>query len=92
MKLLVTSILLMSISRLGFGASLNIDQLHSVGGLAVEKFKRDHAADIPFAIGYKVWQSDDDGKVIIYIDNNGTKSNYNYLCHNHETGLECHDN
>ena len=80
------------ISSLSFAEGFNLDKLQDVSKIAIQKFKTDHADMIEHATGYKTWKSGDDGKVKIYVDHNGMKMEFNYVCHQHEINIECHDN
>ena len=79
-------------SSVMFADGFNIDQIQEVSKIAIAKFKTDHADMIDHATGYKTWKSGVDGKVKIYINHDGMAMEYNYLCHQHETAIECHDN
>lgn len=72
-------------------AEFSIDELIDVTKVAMTKFSTDHPDHVAHFVGYKSWKSGDDAKVKVYINHSGMSMEYNYICHKHDTGLECHD-
>lgn len=86
---LVTALSLAVMSASAF-AEFTMDEIYDVTKVALEEFKTGNPTHAPHFTGYKVWKSGDDAKAIIYVDHSGMAMKFNYLCHKHDTGLECH--
>ena len=71
-------------------ADFSPEQMLEVTKLAIDDFKVAQREHVPHFYGYKAWKSADDVKVKIYVLHDGMTMDFNYLCHEHETGLECH--
>lgn len=71
-------------------AAFSIDEVLDVTKLALKDFATEHPDHVDHFVGYKSWKSGEDAKVKIYVDHDGMSMEYNYVCHKHETGLECH--
>lgn len=77
------------IGSTAFGA-FSIDELNKATSTATGSFQKDHADHVEHFTGYKSWKSGDDAKVKIYITHDGMSMEFNYVCHKHDTGIECH--
>lgn len=64
--------------------------LQAVTKLAFDDFGVAQPTHVQHFTGFKTWQSADDARVKIYVNHDGMAMEFNYLCHKHETGLECH--
>jgi len=91
MRLFTTAIApLILMATSAFGA-FTIDETHEAAKAATTSFKDKHADHVQHYTGYKVWKSGDDAKVKIYVNHDGMNMEYNYTCHKHDTGIECHE-
>ncbi len=72
-----------------FGA-FNIEELQAVTKLALEDFKKTQVEHTPHFFGYKSWKSGEDAKVKIYVNHDGMKMEFDYVCHKHADKMECH--
>ncbi len=88
------NVLLLGASIAFFGtnalAAFSIDELVDVTKLSLKDFTTEHPDHVEHFTGYKSWKSGEDAKVKIYVNHDGMSMEYNYLCHKHDTGLECH--
>ena len=57
---------------------------------AVADFETENPDHAVHFTGFKSWKSGEDGKVKIYVDHDGHAMEFNYLCHKHDSELECH--
>jgi hypothetical protein len=71
-------------------ADFSMDELVEATKVALKGFKTDHPDHVEHFTGYKSWKSEDDSKVKVYVTHDGMSMDFNYLCHKHETGIECH--
>ena len=71
-------------------AALDFDGLQSISKIAFKEFSTANEDHVQHFTGYKVWKSGDDAKVKIYVTHDGMAMEFNYLCHIHEEGPECH--
>ena len=96
MKAVVTTALF-AVSSMICGASFasaaafSIADLQVGAKLATDKFETDQAAHVEHFVGYKAWKSGEEMKVKIYVNHNGMNMEFNYYCHKHDDGIECHD-
>lgn len=71
-------------------AAFSIDELHEATRAATETFVAANADHVEHFTGYKSWKSGEDARVKIYVSHDGMNMEFNYLCHKHETEIECH--
>lgn len=71
-------------------AAFDFDGMQVVSKLAYTDFTVAQPAHVEHFTGFKTWQSGDDARVKIYVNHDGMAMEFNYLCHVHETGPECH--
>lgn len=82
---------LVSVSSMGFAAAgFSVADVHSAAKLATDAFAAANPDHVAHFVGYKAWKSADDTKVKIYVDHDGMAMEFNYNCHKHDTGIECH--
>ena len=72
-----------------FGA-FSIEEIHQASKAATDAFQTANPDHVQHFTGYKVWKAADDAKVKIYVNHDGMAMEYNYTCHKHDTGIECH--
>lgn len=72
-----------------FGAFTSTELIDATR-LAVSDFETVNPDHAEHFTGYKAWKSGEDSKVKIYVDHNGHMMEFNYLCQNHDDGIECH--
>ena len=58
--------------------------------IAVADFSADNPDHVEHFIGYKAWKSGEDARVKIYVDHDGMTMEFNFTCHKHDEGTECH--
>lgn len=61
-------------------AAFSLDQLTLAAKSAVDDFKARNPGHLMHATGYKVWKSDEDAKVKIYVDHDGMPMEFDYAC------------
>lgn len=66
------------------------EQLQEAAKIAIADFTTDHGDHADHLTGYKVWKSGDEARVKIYVGAGTSAMEFNYNCHNHDDGLECH--
>ena len=71
-------------------AAIDFTGLQAITKIANAEFVAAHADHAQHLTGFKVWQSGDDARVKIYVTHNGMPMEFNFLCHVHEEGPECH--
>ena len=90
-NLFVAALGVLSLAPMAFGADvLPFPDLQTVTKLAFDDFTVAQPTHVVHFTGFKTWQSADDARVKIYVNHDGMAMEFNYLCHKHETGLECH--
>lgn len=76
-------------SSAAFGA-FSIEQLHDATKKATDDFTTANPDHVEHFVGYKTWKSGEDAKVKIYVSHDGMNMEFNYVCHIHDSGVECH--
>lgn len=71
-------------------AAFSVPDLHSASNLAVADVLKNNPSHGDHLTGYKTWKSGEDAKVKVYVDHSGMAMEFNFLCHKHDTGVECH--
>lgn len=71
-------------------AAFNFDELQNVTKLAYDDFVVWQPDHVEHFTGYKSWLSGDDARVKVYVNHDGMNMEFNYICHKHEEGPECH--
>ena len=91
-KILASAAVLASVSSFaatGF-AGVDFAGLQTLSKVAFTDFSIANADHVQHFTGFKSWQSGDDGRVKIYVNHDGMAMEFNYLCHFHDEGPECH--
>lgn len=85
--LLLSAVLLIgSVAR----ADFSIAELLDATKTGVKAFETENPEHVPHFTGYKAWKSAEDAKLKVYVSHEGMSMEFNYLCHKHDTGIECH--
>ena len=71
-------------------AAFSIDELQQATKIAVEAFQAANPAHVEHFVGFKSWKSGEEAKVKVYVSHDGMNMEYNYVCHKHESAMECH--
>lgn len=71
-------------------AAFNVIEMHAATESAVVHFLKNNPAHADHLFGYKTWKSGEDVKVKVYVTHAGLNMEFNYVCHKHETNIECH--
>lgn len=58
--------------------------------IAVDDFSTANPDHVEHFTGYKAWKSGEDAKVKIYVAHDGMNMEFNFTCHKHDDGTECH--
>ena len=72
-------------------ADFSVEDLHVAATAATEKFSTDNPDHVAHFVGYKVWKSGEESKVKVYVSHDGMNMEFNYMCHKHDDGIECHN-
>ena len=89
-KLLGAALAIVAVSVPAFAAPMNFETLSTVSKLAYDDFAAANPDHVVHFNGFKAWPSGDDGRVKIYVNHDGMAMEFNYNCHVHEEGAECH--
>lgn len=82
---------LFSLSSAGLAATgFSIADVNDAGKIATGAFASANADHAEHFVGYKAWKSGEEAKVKIYVDHDGMNMEFNYNCHKHNVGVECH--
>lgn len=87
---LVVGTCALSLAPIAMADVMPFADLQAVTKLSFDDFTVAQPAHVAHFTGFKTWQSADDSRVKIYVNHDGMAMEFNYLCHRHETGLECH--
>lgn len=77
-------------------AAFSVAELQVAAKLGIEAFQKAQPEHSTHFIGYKAWFSGEESKLKIYVNHEGTTSEFSYLCHKHEhehdsePEIECH--
>ena len=58
--------------------------------LATDKFAAENPDHVEHFVGYKSWKTGEEAKVKVYVTHDGMNMEFNYNCHKHDDGIECH--
>lgn len=65
-------------------------ELLDVTKIAVDQFSTENPDHAPHFTGFKAWKSAENARVKIYVDHDGHAMEFDFTCHKHDEGLECH--
>ena len=86
---------LLGISILCLGSSAFADfstvELQDATKVGIEEFTTLNPGHASHLFGYKTWKSEEDAKIIIYVDHGGMAMEFEFQCHKHEGNIECHE-
>ncbi len=82
--------ILVIISSASALAAFSTAELHTASQAAVSDFESANPEHAPHLNGYKVWKSDEDAKVKVYVSHEGMEMEFNYLCMKHGSSIMCH--
>lgn len=88
-KLLFSAFAVLAYSQAAW-AAFSIDELNTATKTATEDFKTRQPDHVAHFNGYKSWPSGEDAKVKIYVSHDGMNMDFNYVCHKHDSSIECH--
>ena len=72
-------------------ADFSVADVHVAGKSATDAFAAANPDHVAHFTGYKAWKSGEEAKVKIYVSHDGMNMEFNYLCHKHDDGIECHN-
>ncbi len=79
-----------SFSSMSFAAEFSVADLLAATKVAMDDFTAQNPTHADHFTGYKVWKSGEEAKAKVYVTHNGMNMDFNYLCHKHDSKLECH--
>lgn len=71
-------------------AAFSPDDLVDTTKIAIADFTAANPDHVAHFTGFKAWKSDEDARVKIYVDHDGHAMEFNFTCHKHDEGIECH--
>lgn len=71
-------------------AAFSPAELVDVTRIALADFTEANPDHAPHFTGFKAWKSGEDARVKIYVDHDGHAMEFNFSCHRHDDGPECH--
>jgi hypothetical protein len=89
-KLLLTASMLVFGGGSVFAAPFSIADIIQASQLATDDFQTRNPDHVTHFNGFKVWPSGEEAKVKVYVNHDGMSMEFNYLCHKHDSEIECH--
>lgn len=58
--------------------------------LAIDDFTAENPTHAEHLTGFKSWKSGHDARVRLYVTHDASTMEFNFTCHEHDEGIECH--